>query len=246
MKHTRMAAVAVVVLAVGLAACGGDDDVEPIEQPADDGTAAPPDEEEPTPDEPDDDEPDDGDEPDDPFAVPDDIDEPYAQSVIDELLDSSSEALRLAVEANGQASVPEDAASIAGQTHDGPRRADFLETLQDIVLAENIDEVYRPPEELGRERFDVRRVLQGSADCLVALGTYDVTETALDSTPTPAVFSLAPTGEDVDETANATPWRLYDGFSLLSDGEPASEEQLERVEYEDVNDLFEDTCGGVE
>jgi hypothetical protein len=97
-RHTRYTTAVVASLAVALAACGGnDDDVEPIAEPTPTETAAPT--EEPPPDEPTEtEEP----EPDDPFAIPDEIDEAYVQSVLDELFALRSEALRAAVEANGE------------------------------------------------------------------------------------------------------------------------------------------------
>jgi hypothetical protein len=241
-RHTRYTTAVIASLAVALAACGGNDaDVEPIAEPTPTETAAPT--EEPQPDEPTEtEEP----EPDDPFAIPDEIDEAYVQSVLDELFAVRSEALRLSVAANGETTIPEEAQPLIPAVHSGPLLARALENFEQIVRAENIDEAFLPPSEMGDERLVVFRIFESGDNCIVVTGNYDQSETA--RVPLPegslSLVSLTRAPDDVDSALNPTPWRLHDETMLVVGDEPATEAQVAEASYEDFDGLITDGCEG--
>jgi hypothetical protein len=238
--HSKRTAALVASLAVALAACGGDDDVEPIAEPSPTETAAPT--EEPEPDEIDETE---DPEPEDPFAVPDEIDEPYVQSVLDELLRVRTAALREVVRGAGvEASMPTEAATLVAEAHSGPERVALLEEFENYLRATNLDEVFVEPDSMTDQRFELLTVVEASPDCIVATGLYDLSGTTR-TVPgdTYSVFSLAP--REDQGTANAAPWTLHDQSSLtLPDSdEPAPREMVEEADLTSFEGLVDVTCG---
>jgi hypothetical protein len=234
-RTTRNTAVLTLLAAV-LAGCASGSDVEPLGGETSTETAAPTESPDPDPTET---------EPEDPFAIPDEIDEDYAQAVIDELFAITSEALRLSVAANGQAGIPEAAQPLVAATHTGPRRTETIMDLQQAVTAANVDEVFFEPAEMGDERFEVFRMLRGEPECLVVTGKYDISQTAR-SPGDPSEFSvlsLTRADSNVDRNINPTPWVLLDLQKLTFDGEPASRKQVAGVALEDIIELFEESCG---
>jgi hypothetical protein len=236
--HSKRTAALVASLAVALAACGGDDDVEPIAEPSPTETAAPT--EEPEPDEPDATE---DPEPEDPFAVPDEIDEPYVQSVLDELFALRSDALRGAVEAHGDVGLPEDVATAVGASHEGPWRLRTVEQLEALQTADNLEEVFRAPDEMGNERFILDRIVAADESCIVATGLVDSSAVNLapPNTDLYSVVALSPVTASSD--LNPTPWLLYDESYVLFDGDPADTEVVDDLELEDLGPLLDATCG---
>jgi hypothetical protein len=239
-RHTRFTTALIASLAVVLAACGGnDDDVEPIAEPTPTETAAPT--EEPPPDEPTEtEEP----EPDDPFAIPDEIDEAYVQSVLDELFAVRTEALRAAVESNGQPGIDERAVAAIGASHTGPLRLRVVEQVQNIQAADNVDEVFRAPSDMGQERFSLNGIYSATNECLVVYGLINSSEVNL-SPPNESVYSVlavTSTAEPAND-GNPTPWLLHDEGSVLLDGEPAALEVVEGLDGDQVASLVEADCG---
>jgi hypothetical protein len=236
--HSKRTAVLIASLAVALAACGGDDDVEPIAEPTPTETAAPT--EEPTPEEPDETE---DPEPDDPFAIPDEIDEPYVQSVLDELFALRTQALKAAVEANGQPSLSEDAARFVGASHEGPLRLTLVEQLQDVQAADNVDAVFLNPSDMGQERFALDRLMRAESGCIVAVGFIDSSEVSggEPNTETYSAISLSP-ADSQPAGLNPTPWLLYDEMAILFEGEPAKSELVASLNLDDLGPLLDTTC----
>jgi hypothetical protein len=227
-------------LAVALAACGGNDaDVEPIAEPTPTETAAPT--EEPQPDEPTEtEEP----EPDDPFAIPDEIDEAYVQSVLDELFALRTDALRAAVESNGEPGIDERAVTAIGASHTGPWRLRVVEQVQNIQAADNVDEVFREPAEMGNERFRVGEIFSASSDCVVLYGLVDSSEVNR-SPPNEDLYSVIAlsSSQETANEQNPTPWLLYDESYVYWDDEPADLELVAGLDDDERASLIDTSCG---
>ncbi|MEX1163715.1 MAG: hypothetical protein WEB03_09050 [Nitriliruptor sp.] len=226
----------VVFLAVAAAACssGGDD---PVDEPTPTESAAPTVEPDPDPTET---------EPEDPFAIPDEIDEAYVESVMNELFRIRTEVIRRSVEANGQAVLPEDVGELIGASHSGPLRTRTIEDAQEILQATNVDEIFLAPEEMGEERFDLFTVVAADADCLVVTGLPDSGEVNRAGSNTTLYSVYALSRSDAASETNRTPWLLHDESQLFEGGsnDPAAPELVADLELDELRALIDDTCGG--
>lgn len=219
-RWVSRAAIAFALLAA--VGCTGGSDPEP-EDTAPDGTA----EESPTPeDEPDDPEPDpdadnengdtedDGqepDEPEDPFAIPDEITPEYAEEVIDELWRLHAATV---LEARDQV---EPGEVLSDEILDQLRAINAEErfSLQVGSLQQTADDGFEDVrEDYGQPRFEVENITEATDTCLVLSGIFDITETArpdFDEDPrrndTHVVLVRADNARDPDGF-NPTPWSM--------------------------------------
>jgi hypothetical protein len=238
--HSKRTAVLIASLAVALAACGGDDDVEPIAEPTLTETAAPT--EEPTPEEPDETE---DPEPDDPFALPDEIDESYVQSVLDELFALRTEALRLTLAEGESTEVNDEALAILRAIHGVPARIEYADQLLRYLQEPNPQEAFLPIDEMGQTRYRVLKILRADANCIVVTGSPDLSEVAVD--PGEAQWSVTSLGRldsaDDEGGRNPTPWVIFSGRQLTLEGEAPAREDVEEATFEELEGLIDLPCG---
>jgi hypothetical protein len=238
--HSKRTAALIASLAVALAACGGDDDVEPIAEPTPTETAAPT--EEPEPEEPDETE---DLEPEDPFAIPDEIDEPYVQSVLDELFALRTEALKLTLAETDATDVDDEALAILRATHGVPARVEYADQLFRYLQEPNAEEAFLPVDEMGQTRYQVLRILRADESCIVLTGSPDLSEVAVE--PGEEQWSVTSLGRldsaDDEGGRNSTPWVIFSGRQLTFEGEAPAREDVEEATLEELEGLIELPCG---
>ena len=230
----RLAAIVASVLLLG--ACAGDDD--PQVQPPVGGDA----DQANDPDGPGDEEPDpegdDDGENDDPYAVPDEIDEAYAEDVINALLAIEGEAVEIALgQEQGEHLAPEAIerfhAVAAGQ------RLDFLMETYQLYVDEPdlVDEFYLPLEEMGTTNFEAHGILHAEPDhCMLVVGFWDLSETAVDPSDEESLVSLSPVDRDVVEPdQNPTPWQMRGLTAMSANGEPVPEDRWDDLNLGDLD-----------
>jgi hypothetical protein len=242
-RHTRYTTAVVASLAVVLAGCGGGDgDVEPIADPTPTETAAPA--EEPQPDEPDETE---DPEPDDPFAIPDEIDEAYVQSVLDELFALRGEALRKTLQAgDSPGALSDDVLELVRVAHGVPARVEYADQLMAYIREPDSRDAFLPINQMGQTRYDLLRVLRADESCIVLTGAPDLSGVAVDpGVEQWSVTSLGRLAPQEDAGGiNPTPWVVYSGRQLTLDGDAPSREDVENATYADVESLIELPCEG--
>jgi hypothetical protein len=197
--------VALLAAATLLAACA-DDEPDPAGADTDQPEATEPDEPEATgPDEPAEPE-----EPEDPFAIPDEIDEEYTQRVLDAILPPLWAADREEVEAGPNPMPSDETMAVYRAVFDITVSADHLTHLtSDIATEEALEGLREELDELGDIRWVVQEVGHADEECIPFDFTYEYSAT--DET-NPGVGALVRPGPHRDpEGINPTPWAV--GFS---------------------------------
>lgn len=219
-------AAAVMFAVVG---CSDDAEVEPIDATPAPETAAADETPEPTaiPDPP---EP----EPDDPFAIPEEIDEPYVEDVMNELFRLRTEALRETLRTEGL-QLPEAALELAAAAHGLPARIEFVEHLQDS-LAPGAGEAFLMPSDIGRQPFIIVELLRADENCVVLTGFPDLSEVARSpGDKQMTVTALGPKSPGADSAGiNTTPWVIHSGKRLYFEGQAPTVQQLESATFEEL------------
>lgn len=220
-----------------LAACSEGADVQPIEPDPD---ASGPDVADEAPDEP---EPPTGRD-DDPFAIPEEIDDAYVQAVLDELVSVRNEALRATFDANPADDLPLEVLNLIDAAHEGPARAEFGQELQEVVRASNLDEIFLIEEDFRGEELELLRTIAAEPTCLVVIAEFDrsgsVREPRSDRLSIASIDST-PAGTD---HLNRAPWRFQTINSILDDGgDPMPPQDVLEVSDEEWLDLLESDCG---
>jgi hypothetical protein len=220
-------AVAAAVLV--LAGCTGgdgsadDDGIEPIE--VEDDEAEPESEPEPEPDP----EPESGGESaseqaasdatesDDPFAFddPSEIDADYVDRVMAELLAVEAAVLNDVLESDLSLGLTANDSIRLRSVLSGPRLADSASQMQQYATDGGIRSVFLPRDERTGLAWTTQQVIGASTDCLVAIGTNDVSGVAVEPFPagesSVVVLSLMTDWERAErQKANPTPWRAHD------------------------------------
>jgi hypothetical protein len=173
-----------------LFACGEDeaDEVEPI--PDDNPSAA--EDEEPE-------------EPQDPFAIPDEIDEEYVQLVLDELLPMVDRAEQQAVDEAPSTMPPDETIEIFRATYSPAMAVALLTSLSVAVASESsAEELATELEEYGRTRWIVTELGEPTDACVPFHFEYEFTGTETDQTGIGTI--VQPEGERDPEGHNPTPW----------------------------------------
>jgi hypothetical protein len=238
-----------VVAAAGLVALGcsgGEDEIldlqatpsaetEPADQP-----------DEPEPDVEDTEEPVDEPEPDDPYAVPDEIDEDYVERVINAILEVQSEVLRGALQQEQGENLDPDLMALHFATTEGAQRIEGVEYFQDYIDHPD-DHSFRATDAMGDMTFSIDQLIHAEPErCIIAIGRWDVSATLLnDDDPNERVaFSLSRTDEAAETSeGNPTPWQWMDnGLLIDTEGEPIGSEYWHDLDYGAVMDH---TCEGL-
>lgn len=216
---SRRFLLAAMVAAVAMAGCASEPEAAPSPEPSTSQSSPSPSETTETP------SPTESEEP---YAVPDDIDEAYVEAVLAELETTFAQAMTSFVEeeslssADGNETLAAVMTSSAAQTH--------LQ-LMDLIVQQDGWDVYEDP--VGAPAPTVDELANADEACIVARVTRDedviYAEYTRTEAPRPWVV-LVPSGEDelgadVAEAGNATPWRIqfYGLKSGAEDAPPMSE-----------------------
>lgn len=230
-RVSRLTAV-VVALALAAVGCRGD---EPEDVPPIGGEEAAAVESEP------DEEPE---EPEDPYAVPDEIDEAYAELVINKLLEIRTEALILALEHDQGETLDSAVGDILASATEGHQLRRDIENFQRYVDVPEDRDLFHSPDEITAQEAEVLSVLHSEPErCIVAVGWWHLEGTTVDPPSEEEayrwLFSLALT-DGSSESGNPTPWKIrHIGAALDEDGNPLPEEMLAEI---DLGDGLDRTC----
>ena len=247
MHQARRVTALLLAGALALAACSSDDEAEAVppiggEDADDDSSTGDLGVEDAAPD----DERDEGDTADDeePFAVPDEIDEDYAEQVVNALLEIDTDILVTALGQEAGEPLDPDALDQLHAITAGEQRTRSMERLQARIDRPELNDGLLPPEEVTATVLDVDDVIHAEPNnCVLVAGFWDLSGTASEppGDEMKTVFSLSRIDRGVTSvTRNPTPWAIRD-ISVLQDG---SGEPIPRTEWETVNfpDDFDRTC----
>jgi hypothetical protein len=177
-----------------------------------------------------------------PYAVPDEIDEAYAEEVINVLLEINTEALKIVLEQEPGEVIDPEAADHIAAISDGARRELALETFQIYIDRPEATESFRPVEEIGVSYFQADGILHAEPEsCILAVGRWDLTEVATDPPDEQQLFSLGRLDRETTSVErNPTPWQIRDISPMRdADDQPISEDQWDDLEFGDALDY---TC----
>jgi hypothetical protein len=218
-------------LAAGLilAACSGaeDDgdllDLQATPEPTEEAT------EDPEP------EPEEEAEPDDPYAVPDEIDEAYVESVINAILEVQDEVLKGALQQSQGENLSADLTALHFATTAGAERITGLEEIQGYIDDLDRRENFRAVEDMGESTFRIEELIHGEPDaCIIAVGYWDVSDLVINAPPEDdfSAFSLSrvPMDEKVSE-GNPTPWQWRDVTQMADGSGPIPREDWDDLDY---------------
>jgi hypothetical protein len=182
-------------------------------------------------------------EPEDPYAVPDEIDEEYVERVINAILEVQSEILRGALQQEQGENLDPDLMALHFATTDGAQRLEGLDYFQDYIdNPDNHD--FRDTDALGDMTFSIDQLIHAEQEkCLIAIGRWDVSAALLteDNPDERVVFSLSRTDEGAEVSeGNPTPWQWRDnGILIDTEGEPIGSEYWNDLDY---NSAMDHTC----
>lgn len=232
MGHTRRVAAAMSAGLLLLTACAhddGNDDPAPIggENGADPGDADTTDE--------------DAEEEDEPYAVPDEIDEDYAEDVINALLEIDHEILVTALQQEQGEPLDLEATDRLHAISDGDFRESTMRQLQSYIDDPGNAKGFLPPSESEASQVDVDSVIHAEpGHCILAAGWWDRRGIATDPPPRErkTVFSLSRLDREItSRERNPTPWLIRHIAPLQTDdGEAIPEEQWDEIDFADALD----------
>jgi hypothetical protein len=211
-----------------LAGCGGDDDapqaIEPTSEPTE-------------PEEPETPEPEEPDEPEDPFAIPDDIDVAYVQSVVDVLVPLLEEPLLDAL-ASAPHDLPPDPLQRAIQaTHSPEASAGLLAGYAGVLSDGEVAQAQLAELEDSVFGWDVREIAVERDRCLVVAFDYRSADGDGASDAGDAYAVLLEGFEDRDpQDLNPTPW-VIDRTNFTENTTP--EELADRCDVDQAGELDE-------
>jgi hypothetical protein len=237
------------VLVAGLLAfgcTGGEDEIldlqatpgadsEPTEEPGD-----------PEPEAEDTEEPADEPEPEDPYAVPDEIDEDYVERVINAILEVQSEVLRGALQQEQGENLDPDLMALHFATTEGSQRLTTMDEYQRYIDDPESRDGLISPDEAGTMQFKALEVVHAEPDgCIIVVGYWDRTEVSSIADPEQlTALSLSRISQATEISAgNPTPWQ-WRGNTVMIDTEdqPIPREHWADLDYSGVLD---NTCEGL-
>lgn len=178
-----------------------------------------------------------------PYAVPDEIDEAYAEEVINALLEIDTEALIIALEQEPGEPLGIEAVDRIHAISVGERRATAMEDFQSYVDHPERKDAFLPPDEIAPSRIDLDSIYHYEPDrCLLVVGWWDRTTLAIETSSPDnlSMFSLSRIDRDVTTLErNPTPWAIRHISPMESDGE-----QIPRERWGDINfgDALDRSC----
>ena len=177
-----------------------------------------------------------------PYAVPDEIDEAYAEEVINALLEINTEALKIVLEQEPGETMDPEAADRIAAISDGVRREMALENFQVYIDQPEATENFRPVEDIGVSRFEAHGILHAEPEnCILAVGRWDLTEVAADPPDEQQLFSLGRLDRGTTSVErNPTPWQIRDISPMRdADDQPIPDDRWDDLEFGDALDY---TC----
>jgi hypothetical protein len=182
------------------------------------------------------------DEDEEPHAVPDEIDEAYAEEVINVLLEINSQALKVVLAQEPGETIDPAALDQLGAISAGQRLATALETFQIYIDRPEATESFRPVEEIGVSSFQAHGILHAEPDnCILAVGWWDLTDVATDPPDDQSLFSLGRLDRYVTALErNPTPWQIREISHMRdADDDPIPEDRWDDINFGDALDY---TC----
>ena len=185
-------------------------------------------------------------EPDDPFALPDEIDEEYLQRVADELMAIRTAILRRAIIANESGDAQDqEAISLIGSLYTGIGTLEpNLNEFSDQVRSTGLDELYRRADDLNPEHLSVVEAFDAQNGCAVFSAEYDNSGVLLQPNDRDPYFIIVLEHQPDAEDINVTGWKIRDEQRLVSgeDEALATREQVEALDAETVDGIIENPC----
>jgi hypothetical protein len=215
-----------------LAACSGTADDDLLELQATEEPAVSAEEPDPSP------SPEDDADPEDPYAVPDVIDEAYVEGVINAILEVRTEILRGALQQQPGDNLDTDLLALLFATTEGRQRAADLETFQGYIDDPDTRGGLLSPDAMGSTQFVAEALIHSEPEaCVIAVGRWDRREisTRADSDEL-VIFSLSRILQpDAISPGNPTPWQWRDnGLMVDTEGEPIDREHWQQLDYGSV------------
>jgi hypothetical protein len=174
---------------------------------------------------------------DEPYAVPEEVDEAYAEEVINVLLKINSDALRIVLEQQpGESIAPEAADRIKAIAAGG--RLDFLlDAYQRYIDHPELAHGFLPTEQIGTSRFEAHGILHAEPEaCILAVGWWDTSEVVEEPPDEQSLISLGPIGPEITDDRNPTPWQIRELSPMLTNGEPIPEDRWDDIDFGDELD----------
>lgn len=179
---------------------------------------------------------------DDRFAVPDVIDEEYAELVINELLRIVSDALRAVL--SGDDPDGTEAELVHRAIYGEPQLEARMQSLRESFVDPEGQQTQRPAEEFGAQTFEVYGLRFVEDGCATVIGHYDVTETSLfPFDPALLVAFVIHAPRDIDTSVNPVGWMLWDNTALISSGQMVPFEEVD--EAGDLTRVLDTNCSGI-
>jgi hypothetical protein len=180
-------------------------------------------------------EPDEEPEPEDPYAVPDEIDEAYVESVINAILEVQDEVLRGALQQEQGTLLAEDLTALHFATTTGEQRQEALTRLQGYIDEPETRGNLLPPDEMGKTTFRLEELVHAEPDaCLIAIGFWDNSEVSSSPRAGEEYVSFALSRVDAtDEVSagNPTPWQWRDNAAMADGDGPIPRDRWNDLDY---------------
>ena len=174
-----------------------------------------------------------------PYAVPDEIDEAYAEEVINVLLEIDTEALKIVLGQDPGEIIDPEAVDRIVAVNEGDRRLQLMENFQTYIDEPESTDGLLPLDEMGGSRFEAHGILHAEPEtCILAVGWWDLTEVATDPPDEQHLFSLGRLDRGTTSPdRNPTPWVLREISPMRdAEGETISEDQWDDIEFGDALD----------
>ncbi len=177
----------------------------------------------------------------DPFAFddPSEIDLEYVDRVMAELLAVVGDVLKDVLERDLGDDLESSDLDRVGAVFSGPRLAQMGQSVQDYARDSSLRAGFVPLSRFGEPVWSTVRVIHADEACIVAVGTYDLTDVSIQPFPveelTAVVLSVMDSDQRlVSQRHNLTGWRVHEQAQLVrgDDREPVTPEELADLDYE--------------
>ncbi len=189
-------------------------------------------------------------EPDDPFAFddPSEIDADYVDRVMAELLAVNDQLLDDVLRSDPSEGLTELDNRRLRAIFSGPRLIAQANSFQARATDEAVRAAFLPELKRQGTSWTTARVMLAEGSCLVAIGHFDISGTAVQPYPPDefgmVVLSRKETTEDAElADVNVTPWRIHEQIQLVSaeTGEPVPEGEWDSLDFRAALDM---PCSG--
>lgn len=254
-SRQRATVAALLALALVVSGCGGDDSdeeagpqVSRIEDRTTDAAATEP-ESDPEPAADPDPEPDPEPEPDvDPevaqpapdgkdedLAIPGEIDGAYVDEVVNYIYSETGDFLIGIIEADESRELSGSDVSFLESFYDGEWLHFQTDQYSRYVGGPSGRSSLLEGDEIGRASWRTQRVMRADGSCILAIGHYDISRTAVDP-PDPSISTAISLSPSNGREANSSPWVIRDQRPLISGGDAVPEGQWDAIDYEELLD----------